>query len=112
MRSNLLVLLVACSSPAKPHPHDHSGGMPHRFDNAEQWAKVLDDPERDRWQQPGRVIAALALTTELTVADVGAGTGYFAVRLAPLAKEVIATDIEASMVDHMKQRAQREGLAN
>jgi cyclopropane fatty-acyl-phospholipid synthase-like methyltransferase len=86
--------------------------MPHRFDDAAHWAKVFDDPARDCWQQPDRVIAALALTKDLTVADVGAGTGYFAVRLAPLAKEVIATDIEASMVDYMKQRAQREGLAN
>jgi cyclopropane fatty-acyl-phospholipid synthase-like methyltransferase len=112
LRSSLLVLLVACSSSAKPHPHDHSSGMPHRFDNAERWAKVFDDPERDRWQEPDRVIAALALTKDVTVADVGAGTGYFAVRIAPLVKEVIATDIEASMVDYMKQRAQREGLAN
>jgi len=113
----LVVVLVACGSSSTKksqpeHDHEHHGGMPHRFENAEQWAKVFDDPARDAWQQPDRVIAALELSPSLTVADVGAGTGYFAVRIAPLVKEVIATDIEASMVDYMKQRAEREQIAN
>jgi cyclopropane fatty-acyl-phospholipid synthase-like methyltransferase len=86
--------------------------MQHRFENADQWAKVFDDPARDAWQQPDRVIAALELSPTLTVADVGAGTGYFVVKLAPLVKAVIATDIEASMVEHMTARAKRENLAN
>lgn len=112
MRSSLvLAVLLACGGGAK-HPHDHGGGMPHRFDDAAHWAKVFDDPARDRWQEPDRVIAALALTTEMTVADVGAGTGYFAVRLAPLVKEVIATDIETTLVDHIAQRAAHAGITN
>lgn len=116
MMRALLVLLIACSAPSKPAApaptHHHGGGMHHRFDNAEHWAKVFDDPNRDAWQQPERVIAALELQPTMTVADVGAGTGYFAVRIAPLVKEVIATDVEAAMVDHMKARAQREGIKN
>ena len=94
------------------HSHGHHGQMPHRFENAEQWAKVFDDPKRDAWQQPDRVIEALALAPDLVVADVGAGTGYFAVRIAPFVKEVIATDVEADMVRYMKERAEREGIKN
>jgi cyclopropane fatty-acyl-phospholipid synthase-like methyltransferase len=86
--------------------------MHHRFDDAEQWAKVFDDPKRDAWQEPDRVIAALELQPTMTVADVGAGTGYFAVRLAPHVKEVIATDIEPTLVDYMTARMQREGVKN
>ena len=86
--------------------------MPHRFEHAEQWAKVFDDPKRDAWQQPDRVIAALELQPTMTVADVGAGTGYFAVRIAPLVKEVIATDVEQDMVRFMKERAERDGIKN
>ncbi len=50
----------------------------------------------------------------MTVADVGAGTGYFSVRLARAVPdgEVIATDIEPDMVRYIEARARREHLAN
>lgn len=119
-------VVVACGSSAPPpaappahdhaaHSHaDHKGGMHHRFENADEWAKVFDDPERDAWQQPERVIEALALSPKMTVADVGAGTGYFAVRLARALPDgkVIATDVEEDMVRYMTDRALRENLGN
>ncbi len=88
--------------------------MHRRFDNAETWAKVFDDPTRDAWQQPDRVLAALELGPKMTIADIGAGTGYFAVRLARAAPDgqVIATDIEPDMVRYMTDRAARENLPN
>jgi ubiquinone/menaquinone biosynthesis C-methylase UbiE len=50
----------------------------------------------------------------MTVADVGAGTGYFAVRLARAVPqgEVLASDIDPDMVRHLEDRARREHLAN
>lgn len=91
-------------------PHDHR----HRFDDAEKWSRVFDDPKRDDWQKPHEVIRALALPREAVVADVGAGTGYFAVRLARLLPQgkVYAADLEAGMVRHLGERARREKLAN
>jgi cyclopropane fatty-acyl-phospholipid synthase-like methyltransferase len=88
--------------------------MHRRFDNAESWAKVFDDPARDAWQQPDRVIAALELAPGMVVADIGAGTGYFAMRLARAIPDgqVIATDIEPDMVRYMTDRAAREHVAN
>ena len=61
------------------HTPDH---MDHRFDDPERYAKSFDDPARDAWQMPDKVIAALNLRPGQKVADVGAGTGYFSVRLA------------------------------
>ena len=92
-------------------PADH---MDHRFDNPEQSAKGFDDPARDAWQMPDRVIDVLGLRPGQSVADIGAGTGYFTVRLArsPAAPAVYAVDIEAKMVQYLRDRAAKEGLKN
>ena len=127
LRAALLVLAVGCgpSAPAASTPaapagappgaeHHHPGAMVHRFEDAEAWAKVFDDPERDAWQHPDEVVGALGLSPTMTVADVGAGTGYFTVRLARAVPggQVIATDIEPDMVRYLGERARRESLAN
>lgn len=99
-------------------PHHHggyeSGHHHHAFKDAEAWSKVFDDRARDEWQLPDEVLRALELEPTMTVADVGAGTGYFAVRLARAVPqgEVIATDVEPDMVRYLTERAQREGLTN
>ena len=74
-----LAMAVQTAGPAaaqSPHTRDHS------FGDAEKWAKVFDDPKRDAWQKPHEVIRALALKSDAVVADIGSGTGYFAVRFA------------------------------
>ena len=114
-RSIWLLVVAGCGAhAAAPPPAEHHAAMHHRFDNAEQWAKSFDDPARDAWQQPDRVIAALELGPAMVIADIGAGTGYFAVRLARAVPDgqVIATDIEPDMIRYMTERAQREGLSN
>ena len=90
--------------------HDHQ----HRFGDAEKWAHVFDDPKRDDWQKPHEVIRALALPEGAVVADVGAGTGYFAARLAHMLPKgkVYAADVEPDMVRHLAARAKKEKLAN
>ncbi|MFT3771385.1 MAG: class I SAM-dependent methyltransferase [Minicystis sp.] len=111
--------LVACApeaaAPSPDHHHHHGGPLVHRFENAAQWAKQFDDPARDAWQRPADVIAAMKITPGMTVADLGAGTGYFLPHLAratgPKGK-VIALDVEPDMVRYMSERAAREGLAN
>jgi len=104
-----LPLLTALTAAAQsPHTHQHS------FGDAEKWAHVFDDPERDAWQKPHQVIRALALKPDASVADIGAGTGYFAARLANMLPQgtVYAVDIEPAMVKYLGERAQREKLAN
>jgi arsenite methyltransferase len=93
------------------HAQKHAA---HAFADAETQTKMLDDPARDAWQRPEDVLGALELAASLRVADVGAGTGYFAVRLARAvpAGDVTATDIEPGMVQFLTKRAHREGLPN
>jgi predicted methyltransferase len=99
----------AAAVPAQsPHTHQHS------FSGAEKWSQIFDDPKRDAWQKPHEVIQALALAPDAVVADIGAGTGYFATRLANMLPKgrVYAVDTEPEMVKHLAERAKREGLKN
>ena len=98
--------LAAQQPPAKP---DH---MQHKFDDPARFAKSFDDPARDAWQMPARVIEALALKPGMKVADIGAGTGYFSMRLATVPVSVFAVDIEPAMIDYLKKRAANEKLSN
>jgi SAM-dependent methyltransferase len=86
----------------------------HRFDNVDELVKRFDDPSRDEWQMPARVIDSLQLMPGNVVADIGAGTGYFTVRLArtPARPKVYAVDIESAMISHLRHRAMLEGLDN
>ena len=110
--ARLAVLAVVCLAAGvraqAPHTHEHA------FEDADKWSEVFDDPKRDAWQKPHEVIQALALRPDATVADIGAGTGYFSVRLARMLPKgrVYAVDLEPDMVRHLEARAKREDLAN
>jgi SAM-dependent methyltransferase len=106
--------LLACAALTQPASAQAPHTQAHEFGNAEQWARVFDDPKRDEWQRPHEVIEALALKPDAIVADIGAGTGYFTVRLARMLPKatVYASDIEPDMVRHLGARAKRDGLAN
>jgi SAM-dependent methyltransferase len=101
-------LISGTAAAQSPHTHEHS------FGGAEHWAKVFDDPERDAWQKPHEVIQALAPKADAVVADIGSGTGYFAVRFAHWVPKgrVYGLDTEPDMVKYLAERAKREGLAN
>ena len=109
-----LVLAQEHQGHEKPKAGEHADHMNHRFDNAADWAKNFDDPARDAWQMPGKVIAALKLKAGQAVADIGSGTGYFSVRLAKSnpSLKVYGADIEPSMVEYLRERAKKEGLSN
>src|SRR5208337_5014787 len=97
---------LAQTPPEMPMDHSHmdhsdhimspDGAFHRRFDDAEKWAKQFDNPERDAWQKPEEVVEALGLTPAMSVADIGAGTGYFSVRIAKRVAQgkVFAADIE------------------
>jgi len=90
-------------------------GLGHKFTRAEDFVKSFDDPSRDEWQKPNEVTARLELEPGMTVADIGAGTGYFEPYLSRgvgLGGKVLALDVEPDMVRYLGERAKREGLGN
>ena len=104
----LLALLAGAAGAQSPSTHRHS------FGDAEKWSHVFDDPKRDAWQKPHQVIQALALKPDAVVADIGSGTGYFAVRLANMVSQgrVYGVDVEPDMVKYLAERAKREKRLN
>jgi predicted methyltransferase len=76
---------------------------------------LLEGPDRDAWQQPGRIMDALGIGDGSIVADVGAGGGWFTVRLARRVGpngRVYAEDVQPQMIESIGRRVQREGLRN
>src|SRR5450631_855016 len=76
---------------------------------------IFETPGRDEKLHINRVMDILAITPGKTVADVGAGSGWFTVRAAKRVTDsgtVYAVDINPEAVRHIEQRAAKEGLHN
>lgn len=72
------------------------------------------DRTRDEWQRPAEVFAALGVKPGQRIADLGSGSGYFTFRLAARVGaegKVYAVDIDEKAVQKVRQRAEREKLA-
>ncbi len=103
------VVLIACSSATAPAPVPAAGsatyaGRPIAQTMSYLGADWLDRPDREAREQPERVLDSLRLTPEMTVADVGAGTGYFTLRLARRVARVLATDLQPQMLDLLRAK--------
>jgi len=76
---------------------------------------LLEGPDREDWQKPDLIMDALRIAEGSVVADLGAGGGWFSVRLArrvgPRGR-VYAEDIQTQMLDAIKGRVDRENLSN
>lgn len=108
-----VALATAGACAAQHGPHDATSH--HDFADVEQWSAVFDDPKRDAWQKPAALVAALGLAPGMTVADVGAGTGYLSRYLSEAVGPtgtVLAVDTEPTLVAHLRTRAEKDGLAN
>ena len=76
---------------------------------------VLEGPDREAWQKPEQIMDALRIAERSVVADLGAGGGWFTVRLARRVGPngvVYAEDIQPQMIEATTRRVQREGLHN
>ncbi len=109
----LMALLTSAalrSAPAAPG-HDANAYM-HRMD-FEKLVARFEDPARAKWQQPKKVIAGLGPLAGKTVADIGAGTGYFAFPIAKKAAKVIAIDIDERFLRYIeRKKATQKDFAN
>ncbi|MFL5302619.1 MAG: class I SAM-dependent methyltransferase [Anaeromyxobacteraceae bacterium] len=125
-RLAVAVALLAAASPSTAHdpanpPIDcplHAKGVDagslKPFAETEKYIEFLERPDRAAWQKPDAVVAALHLAGSETLADVGAGSGYFSFRFARAlpAGKVVATDIDPEMIRHIHHKVLSDGVRN
>lgn len=76
---------------------------------------LLESPDREAWQKPDQIMDALGIADGSTVADIGAGAGWFTIRLARRVGPngiVYAQDVQRQMLEAIRRRVSREGLLN
>jgi ubiquinone/menaquinone biosynthesis C-methylase UbiE len=92
---------VAAQAPRDQHDMHRLHGDPAAY------IAALEDPERDAYQKPHEVLQALGIKAGEVVADIGAGSGYFTMRLAHHvgpAGRVYAVDVSPDMIRHLHER--------
>ncbi len=98
-------------APQAPTPQE----MHHLHQDSQAYIAMLEDPKRDAYQKPAEVVAALALKPGEVLADIGAGSGYFAVRLAKEvgpAGRLYGVDVSPEMIVHLNRRLRDGGITN
>jgi arsenite methyltransferase len=109
----LLLIVVAIASLAEPTHAQKPTRHPRLF--APQDLGLLEPPDREAWQKPDQVMDALHIAEGTVVADLGAGGGWFTMRLARRVRPtgwVYAVDVQRLMIEAIQRRIKREGLTN
>ena len=108
----LVMLAVVATGPVAPASAQNP---PHARLFPPEDLGELEAPDRGLWQKPDEIMDALNIADGSAVADVGAGAGWFTVRLARRVGpngRVYAEDIQRPMLEAIGYRVSREGLTN
>jgi protein-L-isoaspartate O-methyltransferase len=112
----IVLLVVAAIVAAQPAAGRHPiSGREYARPMGVAGAAWLDRPEREQEEQPTRALQLMQIERGTTVADIGAGSGYFTERLARLvgpSGRVYATDIQRGMLDLLERRLARAQIRN
>jgi protein-L-isoaspartate O-methyltransferase len=76
---------------------------------------LLESPDRAAWQKPEQIMDVLHIADGSSVADIGAGAGWFTIRLARRVGPngvVFSQDVQREMLEAIRRRVSREGLQN
>jgi predicted methyltransferase len=107
-----IAVAFAASAQGRRHPISGRALAPTMGVEGAAW---LERSEREAEEAPSKAIAALGLRPGDVVADIGAGSGYYTVRLARAVGatgRVVATDLQPGMLDLLRAAVARERLSN
>jgi predicted methyltransferase len=111
-----VIAAVSAIAAAQPGPGRHPiSGREYAWPMGVAGAPWLERIEREDEEQPTRALEIMNVAPGSTVADIGAGSGYFTARLSRIvgpSGRVYATDIQPGMLDLIERRIARDGLSN
>ncbi len=100
----LPLIALLCAAPAlAQHKEQHRGPA-----DLKEYIEILERPERDKDQKPDEVVKALNITDYMTIADIGAGSGYFTRKFVWAVQDkgmVYAVDIEPVLLKYNEEMA-------
>lgn len=107
-----MAILFSMAESGPGHGHHGKHGNPEDLDN---YVSKMEAPDRDVWQKPAEVLQALRVEPGQVVCDIGAGPGYFALRLSPKVGArgaVFAVDVEPRILEVLRNRIEKSGVSN
>jgi ubiquinone/menaquinone biosynthesis C-methylase UbiE len=113
-----IILVVITSTMFSQHSHDHKHGHGANANeymhqsSMQELVERFESPERDAYQMPEKVIDALGELKGKTIMDIGAGSGYFSVKLAKHAERIIAADVSKEFQEFLRIRIAKENIKN
>lgn len=116
----VMALMISCTGNKnsehnyhKEHSDKNHFHAKHGFDNkinVEKMAKSFESPERDSIEQPNRVLQFIGDLKGKMLMDIGAGTGYYAIRFANNGANVIAADVSDEFQNYLQQRIKKNNI--
>lgn len=113
------VLLISSAALSQHHHHTHKSNDSTKTANEYMYQsstndliKQFESKERDAYQQPQKVLEYLGKLKDKKIMDIGAGSGYFSVKLADKGANVIAADVSEEFQTALKKRIDENKLKN
>jgi len=101
------------------HDHEHQKDASNKHGSAnthmhqssvQDLIERFESPERDAYQHPQKVLNYLGDIQDQTIMDIGAGSGYFSLKLAAQGAHVIAADVDDEFLKYIQNRIEKDHL--
>ncbi|HUE86296.1 MAG TPA: class I SAM-dependent methyltransferase [Vicinamibacterales bacterium] len=115
MRHRLLLVPLVCAIAAGVSAQNQQRPQSHGRLFPPEDLGLLEAPDRDIWQHPEQIMDVLSIADGSVVADIGAGAGWFTIRLARRVGPngiVYAQDVQPEMLAAIQRRVNAEALMN
>ncbi len=106
-----LLVFISTFQIVAQHPGETANEHMHRSSEADL-IKRFESIERDEYQKPEKVLEYLGDITGKVIMDIGAGSGYFSVKLAAAGAKVIAADVNDKFQEYIAKRIEKDDLKN
>jgi 2-polyprenyl-3-methyl-5-hydroxy-6-metoxy-1,4-benzoquinol methylase len=105
----IYLILVSFSCSHQKHHHGHANQVMNQkiFD---QLVNAFESPERESYQKPNLIIASMGNIKNKSIIDIGAGTGYFSLRMAKKGAMVTHADVDDRFLKYANEKAQNLNL--